>query len=185
MSDDEKDLIEELGRDGDEAGDSRALVERAYRELHAVAQRLLASERADHTLQPTALVHEAWLRLEDGGRFNDANHFFATAARAMRRVLVDHARGKGRAKRGGGWQRVELEPASDEGESEEVDLVALDAALQQLEAASPRQARVVELRFFAGLEMDAIATVLDVSPATVARDWRFARAWMARALDGA
>lgn len=183
---DDDGLIEELGRDGADGDDSRALVESAYRELHAVAERLLASERADHTLQPTALVHEAWLRLEDGGRFNDAHHFFATAARAMRRVLVDHARGKGRAKRGGGWQRVELEPVSgDDDTPGEVDLVALDAALEQLEAASPRQARVVELRFFAGLEMDAIAEVLKVSPATVARDWRFARAWMARALDGA
>lgn len=184
MSDDE-DLIEELGRGGAAGGDSRALVESAYRELHAVAERLLAGERADHTLQPTALVHEAWLRLADDGRWKNEGHFFATAARAMRRVLVDHARGKGRAKRGGDWKRVELELAADTDDAaSEVDLVTLDTALEQLEAASPRQARVVELRFFAGLEMDAIARVLDVSPATVARDWRFARAWMARALDG-
>ena len=147
---------------------------------------MIASERAGHTLQPTALVHEAWMRLEGDERWNDRQHFFATAARAMRRVLVDHARGRGRSKRAGGWRRVELEEADSAGAllTEEVDLVELDAALAELEVLSPRQTRVVELRFFSGLEVDAVAAVLDVSEATVARDWRFARAWLARALQG-
>jgi RNA polymerase sigma-70 factor, ECF subfamily len=190
----DEELLEELGarrrRGESSVPDSAALVEDAYLELRSLAERLLAGERADHTLQPTALVHEAWLRIGDDDRWNDRTHFFATAARAMRRVLVDHARGKGRAKRGGNWKRVDLDsadvpgPGADLAADQGVDLVALDHALEELEQLSPRQARVVELRFFAGLEMDVVAQVLAVSPATVARDWRFARAWMARALEG-
>jgi len=165
---------------------SEHLIEGAYRELHAVAARLLGRERPDHTLQPTALVHEAWLRLEGDARWQDRTHFVATAARAMRRVLVDHARGRGRDKRGGGWERVELDGDLDgdlAGAARSgVDLVALDAALRELEEVAPRQARLVELRFFGGFEVAEAAVLLGVSEPTAARDWRFARAWLARQL---
>ncbi|MEO0651394.1 MAG: ECF-type sigma factor, partial [Planctomycetota bacterium] len=127
----------------------------------------------------------AWLRLQGQERWNDRLHFVRTAARAMRRVLVDHARSKGRERRGGEWDRVDLDPAlaGSEFEFDDVDLLALDEAMTELEALSERQARIVELRFFAGLEVDDVARVLDVSTATVGRDWRFARAWLAKALD--
>jgi RNA polymerase sigma-70 factor (ECF subfamily) len=159
------------------------LVERAYLELREVAERLLGRERADHTLQPTALVHEAWLKLGTAGPFGDRTHFVAASARAMRRVLVDHARGRGRYKRGGQWQRVALDGLRTAEEDGEVDLVELDVALSELEQAAPRQARLVELRFFGGFEVDEAAALLDVSPITAARDWRFARAWLARRLS--
>jgi RNA polymerase sigma factor (TIGR02999 family) len=160
--------------------DGENLVEGAYRELHAVAARLLGRERPDHTLQPTALVHEAWLRLEGDLRWQDRTHFVATAARAMRRVLVDHARGRNRDKRGGEWTRVELDPDVAGRAGRDVDLVALDAALAELEQVAPRQARLVELRFFGGFEVEEAARLLGVSEPTAARDWRFARAWLAR-----
>lgn len=158
-----------------------ALLQVAYHELRELAEHYLQRERPDHTLQPTALVHEAWLRLEPSSQWNDSTHFFATAARAMRHVLVDHARGRKRTKRGGGWSRVELD--HDLGLAEpNVDLVDLDRVLTDLQERSPRQAALVELRFFAGLPMPAVANVLGVSIGTAERDWRFARAWLARAL---
>ena len=164
----------------DPSADSERMIADAYRELHAVAERMLGRERADHTLQPTALVHEAWLRLGGDTRWNDRTHFVATAARAMRRVLVDHARGKNRDKRGGEWTRVELDPDVAGRAGRDVDLVALDAALAELEEVAPRQARLVELRFFGGFEVEEAARLLGVSEPTAARDWRFARAWLAR-----
>ncbi len=162
------------------------LLELLYRELRELADRFLSQEREDHTLQPTALVHEAYLRLA-GGRsvqWSDRKHFLATAARAMRRVLVDHGRTKGRRKRRTAGNQVELEGvASREPSIDSVDLVALDAALVQLGELSPRQAQVVELRFFGGLPESAIAEVLNVSERTVERDWRHAQAWLWRRLE--
>ncbi len=167
------------------------LCEEVYDRLRELADRLLAGERIDHTLQATALVHEAWVRLagsENEADWHDAEHFFATAARALRRVLVDHARGKGRAKRGGGWGRVPLDPdagamgGATNDDSLDLDPLVLDRALEELEAESPRQARLVELRWFSGLSVEATAKVLGVSEGTIARDWRFARAWLARRL---
>ena len=159
---------------------------RLYAELRALAGSFLNRERADHTLQPTALVHEAWIRLsaQDGSRWSNRAHFFAVAAQCMRRILIDHARRKGRHKRGGELQRVtmvtdltpSLEPA-------EVDVLALDEALQRLAELDARQAQVVELRFFAGLTVEEVAQALDVSARTVAGDWRLARAWLSRELD--
>lgn len=180
LPDDERRALRSLSGSRD-ALDSGELLQVAYHELRELAERYLQRERADHTLQPTALVHEAWLRLEGDSRWNDRTHFFATAARAMRHVLVDHARGKRREKRGGGWTQVELDPELGL-DAHPIDLVALDEALADLRVRSEREATLVELRFFAGLPMPAIAEVLGVSIGTVERDWRFARAWLARAL---
>jgi len=164
-------------------GDPRAARELAallYDELYALAQREMGRERRDHTLQPTALVHEAYLRLVggDGAEFRDRESFFAAAANTLRRVLVDHARKRGREKRGGGHARVPLEgldlaaPLADE------DLLALDDALAALAEFDANKARIVELRFFAGLTVDEVGRVLGASESTVRRDWRVARAWL-------
>ena len=179
--------LDPKGDDSSDPEPPEALFERVYDELRSLADGYLNSERADHTLQPTALVHEAYLRLStreetESPAWNDETHFYATAARAMHRVLVDHARGKQRAKRGGAWKRVDLDARIAWEDKEFVDLEALDTALEELEQLSPRQARVVELRFFGALPIPAIADVLDVSEMTVTRDWRFARAWLERAL---
>ena len=171
---------------GDER-DANRLLDLVYTELRELADGYLARERADHTLQPTALVHEAYLRLlGEGAEFtwNDRRHFLATAARAMRHLLVDHARTKRREKRGGRWNRVDLTHAVGEAREEEaVDLVALDEVLSELAELSERQARVVEMRFFAGMGEKSIAEVLEVSERTVERDWRHARAWLAKRLS--
>jgi RNA polymerase sigma factor (TIGR02999 family) len=161
---------------------------RLYAELRALAASFLGRERAGHTLQPTALVHEAWIRLssEDDERWSDRAHVFAVSARVMRRVLVDHARGKQAAKRGGDRERITLSPDITpmlETDADEVDLLALDEALDRLAQLNERQARVVELRFFAGLTVEESAEALGVSVRTVAGDWRLARAWLARDLD--
>jgi RNA polymerase sigma factor (TIGR02999 family) len=158
---------------------------RLYGELRALAGDFLRRERSDHTLQPTALVHEAWIRLsaEAGSPWDNRARFFAIAAQAMRRILIDHARRKQADKRGGGAQRItlvtDITPPLD---SADVDLLALDEALDRLAALDERQARVVELRFFAGLTVDEVAEALDVSARTVAGDWRLARAWLSREL---
>jgi len=167
---------------GDEA-EASALLELVYDELRGLAGGYLRSERADHTLQPTALAHEAWMRLVDQSRvqWQGRAHFLAVAAQAMRRILVDHARSKKRQKRGGAWQRVELDPELVQ-TAESLDLVALDSALEKLKALDARQAQVVELRFFAGLPVKEVAEVLGVSVGTVERDWRFASAWLAATL---
>jgi len=174
---------------GDGEAARRALADELYGEMRAIAERRLARERVDHTLQPTALVHEAWMRLADQTRVDveGRSQFLALAAQAMRRILVDHARGKRRAKRGGGWRRVELDAdssvaAAPRDEDGEVDLIALDDALGKLRSVSERQARVVELRFFGGLEVRDVADVLGVSVSTVEREWRFANAWLAAEL---
>lgn len=158
-----------------------ALTPLVYGELHRLAARALARERPDHTLQPTALVHEAFLRLH-GGRpaaCRDRLHFFTLAARLMRRILVDHARALGAARRGGRPVKLSLELAGDLPVGEPcLDLLALDAALDQLAAADARKAQVVELRFFAGLSVDETAAALGVSAPTVILDTRLARAFL-------
>lgn len=159
-------------------------------ELGQLARVQLRSQRAGHTLQPTALVNEAWLKLVGAsGSFSDRAHFFATAARAMRQVLVDHERARRTDKRGGDAQRLTLQAdlASGTGAPEvhEVDILDLDVALEELSALDERQARVVDLRYFAGLEMEEVAEALGVSKTTVERDWRAARAWLWRRLKSA
>lgn len=156
-----------------------------YDELRALAAGHLASERDGHTLQPTALVHEVYARLIDTSRFEYQGRaqFFALASRAMRRVLVDHARGVARIKRGGAWKRVELDPEAKISNDELPDLLELDRALLLLAQNSTRQAQIVELRFFGGLELDTIAETLEVSRSTVDREWRVARAWLAYTLQ--
>ena len=157
---------------------SEAVLAEVYSELRALAEAYLRRERAGHTLQPTALVHEAFLRMaeEDPDRWSDSAHFTALAANIMRRVLVDHARRRGAAKRGGGHDRVTLADVAT-GEPE-LDLLSLDEALTELATLSPRQARVVELRFFGGLSLDEVAHQLEVARSTVAADWQMARAWL-------
>jgi RNA polymerase sigma factor (TIGR02999 family) len=156
-----------------------------YRELHRLAHRQLRSERPDHTLDTTALVHEAYLRLApaEGIEWHGRAHFFAVAARAMRRILINHAEARNAHKRGGLWRRVEL---SDEvaAEAERNDtLLALDRALTRLAVLDERQARVVECRYFAGMSLEETAAALEISLATVKRDWAVARAWLNRELS--
>jgi RNA polymerase sigma-70 factor, ECF subfamily len=169
-----------------EPGAASELFGLVYAELVRIAQRLMTDERTEHTLQATALVHEAWIKLfqgEQGAQWIDRAHFLRTAASAMRHILVDHARGRGRAKRGGDKARVLLDDVEDQLSVEgEVDLVALDEVLARFERIDPRGARVVELRYFAGLSIEETAHVLEVSTPTVERSWRAARLWLARAL---
>ena len=170
------------------AGEPRAedeLLPLVYAELRAIAARYLRGERAGHTLSPTALVHEAWMRLDTDGRLapSDRRQFFAIAARRMRQVLIDHARQRDAAKRGGaGREAVTLSSLIAEGEAGSVDLLALEQALTRLEALDPRKVQVVELRYFSGLEMADIAEVLGISRATVQRDWEVARTFLYQAL---
>lgn len=157
-----------------------------YEPLRAIASRHLNREREGHTLQPTALVHELYLKLVDQRRvaWNDRAHFFAVAAQVMRRILVDHARRRNSDKRGGDAISVTIGAALDLASSskESLDVVALDLALEQLEKIFPQQARIVELRFYAGLTIDETAAVLGISPATISREWTMARAWLKREL---
>ncbi|MGE0441823.1 MAG: ECF-type sigma factor [Gemmatimonadales bacterium] len=168
---------------GPGAEDPERMPAQLYADLREIADRHLRNERADHTLQPTALVHEAWLRLAgaDGLVFQNRHHFLRTASRAMRRVLVDHARARRAGKRDAGI-RITLDEGLVGTGTDGVDLIALDDALVQLAAAEPRWAEVVDLRFFAGLEVTETAEVLGVSAITVKRDWRFARGWLAERL---
>ena len=155
------------------------------RELRDIAAGLLRRERPGHTLQPTALVNEAWLRMGGGESrdYADRVHFFATAAQVMRRVLVDHARARAAGKRGGDWTRVTLDDvAAGTTGPADADVIALHEALERLHALSERQARVVELRWFGGLTLDETASELSVSTGTVENDWAFARAWLKREL---
>jgi RNA polymerase sigma factor (TIGR02999 family) len=170
-------------------GDRDALDEMlpaVYAELHRLARARLRGERADHTLQATALVNEAYLRLVDQTRVQWQNraHFFGTAAQMMRRILVDHTRGRRSAKRGGNAVRVELDEALAVAETRDVDLLALDAALERLEALDPRQASLVVQRFFGGLTIEETAESLGISAATAKRDWATAKLWLRRELDG-
>ena len=166
----------------------RDLWPRVYDELRSLAARLLHAERPDHTLQPTALVHEAYLRLVDQRTgWQDRAHFYAIAAQAMRRILVDYARARRASKRGAGLPPLPLDEqagaASPAGPALD-DLLAVDAALGALEALDGFAAKVVELRYFGGLTVEETAEALDVSPATVKREWSLARAWLYRRLSG-
>lgn len=155
------------------------LLERAYSELGAMARLHLASERGGHTLQPTALVHEVWLKLAGSfAEISDRAHFFALASRSMRRVLTDHARTRGRQKRGGSGVRVTLDAQAIASNDTSVDCVDLADALSQLERLNERHARVVELRVLGGLTIAETAAELEVSHATIERDWFTARAWL-------
>jgi len=185
----DRETVDTVGRFLEDArrGDGAALEQLlpiVYMELHQIAGRHLQRERPGHTLQPTALVHEAYLRLVGGTVLAATNrvHFLRAASRAMRQALVDHARARNAQKRGAALQ-VTLDEAIAGSDAPILDMLVLDDALTRLAAAEPRWAHVVELKFFGGLEIPEIAETLDVSPATVKRDWQFARAWLARALD--
>ena len=170
--------------DGDETAFEK-LVPLVYQELHRLASRYMRGERSGHLLQTTALVDEAYLRLYETDRIHwqDRNHFYAVAARAMRRVLVDFARARKQHKRNGGHQ-VSLDEALTIGSDRSADIVALDDALTTLAKLHQRQSQIVELRFFGGLTEAHIARVLGVSPRTVSSDWRMARSWLLRELNG-
>ena len=169
-------------------GDRAALDELmplVYRELRRLAQHYLQRERGNHTLQSTALVHEAYLRLagEKVPQWQNRAHFFGIAARLMRQILVEHARGHGAAKRGGSACKITLDEAVALPKRSEVDLVALDEALESLAKLDEQQSRIVELRFFAGMTIEDTSEVMGISPATVKRDWASARAWLYREID--
>jgi len=170
------------------AGDRRALddlVPLLNRELHRIAKRQMAAQPAGHTLQTTALVNEAYLHLIDAKRasWQDRSHFIAACSQIMRRILVDHARGRQAAKRGGGVLVASLEEAWVTSVEPDTDVVALDEALETLAKVDLRKAKVVELRFFGGLSVKETAAALDISEDSVLRDWRLARAWLARELS--
>ncbi len=162
------------------------LIPLVYGELHEIARQHMRGERHAHTMQPTALVNEAYLRLAAVERedWKDRAYFFAVAAQAMRRILVEAARARGRAKRGGGAERVEFNESIDATPLRSDTLVALDDALEALAVFDPRKARVVELRFFGGLSVEETAEVLKISPQSVMRDWKLARAWLTEELAG-
>ena len=164
-------------------GDESALAELTplvYQELHRLAHHYMSGERGGHTLQTTALVNEAYVRLIDwkAVRWQNRAHFFAVSAQLMRRILVDFARSRGYHKRGGGGEPIALDEAAVVAKDKGAEMVALDEALTALAELDPRHSRVVELRFFGGLSIDETAEVLKVSPATVRRDWSLARAWL-------
>src|SRR6266545_894197 len=167
--------------DGDQAARER-LMSVVYEELHRLARRYMRNESPGHTLQTSALVHEAFIRLVDQRNVHWQNraHFFGIAAQMMRRILVDHARTKKRAKRGGSDVRVSLSEATLKTQGQDLDIVALDEALERLAAIDEQQSRIVELRFFSGLTVEETAEVLAISPATVKRDWSMAKAWLHR-----
>jgi RNA polymerase sigma factor (TIGR02999 family) len=173
-------LLDAAGR-GDAAA-AEQLLPLVYSELHRLARIRMKQERAGHTLQPTALVHEAYLRLvgNPDTRWDGRGHFFGAAAIAMRRILVERARARGRVKRGGDRQRVEFDEAGLTEEPPATDLIVLDDTLNRLEQYDPRKYRVVMLRFFAGLTIEETAAAMDLSPATVKNEWTFARAWLHR-----
>jgi RNA polymerase sigma factor (TIGR02999 family) len=172
-------IIEEIQL-GDASGTER-LLDQVYRELRRLAADMLARERSGQTLQATALVHEAYLRLvgsESSAQWNGRGHFFAAAAEAMRRILIENARRKQRLRHGGGQGRIDLDSQCVVSEEPAVDILALDQALEKLGASDPEKAQVVKLRFFAGLTMPEVAAALGVSLATAERHWTFARSWL-------
>lgn len=171
-------------------GDERALsdlVTLVEPEMRRLARAYMKRERRDHTLQPTALVNEVFVRLVDAASISwqDRAHFLGIAARLMRRVLVDHARSRGYQKRGGGLQRITFEDHAVEGPAIDVDLLALDRALEGLAQVDQRKCRVVEMRFFGGLTVEETATALRVHGDTVKRDWRIAKLWLLKAMEEA
>jgi RNA polymerase sigma factor (TIGR02999 family) len=180
-------LLLNRARGGDPSA-TNELIPLVYDELRALADQHLQAERPGHTLQPTALAHEAYLRLVGSAESEWENraHFFGAAAAAIRRILVDHARRAGRLKRGGGRRPLALDDLPEVADQPEgPDILAVHEALLELADLDPGKARLVELRFFGGLTVDEAAAVLGVSPRTTARDWQFARAWLKRALEEA
>ncbi|MBV8049818.1 MAG: sigma-70 family RNA polymerase sigma factor [Acidobacteriaceae bacterium] len=163
-----------------EEGAASKLIPIVYGELRRLAASYMRRERVDHTLQPTALVHEAYLKLieQRSTNWQNRSHFFGVAAQLMRRILIDHARGQKRQKRGGEQQKISLDEAFIFSEQQADEQLAVDDSLDRLAKVDPRQARVVELRFFGGLNVDEAAQVLGVSPKTVKRDWSVAKAWL-------
>ena len=157
-----------------------------YQELRRLAAGYLRREKPGQTLQPTALVHEAYLRLmkDRPDRWQNRAHFCAIAAHSMRQILIERARARGAAKRGGARQRITLDEGLVAGGDRSIDLLALDEALQRLAELDPEQARLVELRFFGGLTVEETAEAMDISPATVKRHWTVAKAWLTRELEG-
>jgi RNA polymerase sigma factor (TIGR02999 family) len=170
---------------GGDAPALEQLIPLVHGELRRLARRHMRHERANHTLQTTALINEAYVRLVDVRqvRWQDRAHFFAMASRLMRRILIDHARSRGYRKRGGGARTLSLDEAPEVAGAPRTDLVALDDALKALEAVDRRKSQVIELRFFGGLSVQETADVLKVSPDTVTRDWRLAKAWLLRELQ--
>ena len=181
--------VTQILRDWSEGNEdaSARLMPLVYEELRRLAREYLRRERGDHTLQATALVHEAYLRMVDEKKVTWQNraHFYGIAARLMRRILVDHARAHNAAKRGGLEQKFALDEARDLPAPGATDLVALDGALENFARTYPRKSEVVELKFFGGLEANEIAEVLQVSQKTVLRDWSFAKLWLCRELSAA
>jgi RNA polymerase sigma factor (TIGR02999 family) len=174
-------LLKEVGQGNKEAVDQ--LMPLVYDQLRRLAARCLIAERPGHTLRATALVHEAYLRLAGSDSdWQDRVHFYAVAARTMRRILVDHARSNGRQKRGSGAAKVSLDEAILVGEDNALDLVALDEALDRLAVLDPRKSQIIELLFFGGLTVEESAAALNISPATLHRELKMAKAWLYREL---
>jgi RNA polymerase sigma factor (TIGR02999 family) len=171
---------------GGDVAARESLVPLVYDELRRLARYYLASQRSDHTLQSTAISHEAYLRLagRDNVHWENRSHFFAVAAQLMRRILVDHARKRNAAKRGGAHLTLLVDETVEPSSQRELDLVALDDALKALAELDERQSRIVELRFFGGLSIDDTSRILDISPATVKREWSTARAWLHEEISG-
>ena len=156
-----------------------------YAELRQIARRQMSKERADHTLQATALVNEAYLKMagQEGFEWQSRAHFFAVCAQVMRHILIDHARTHARDKRGGGVIHVRLDEAAVSVEEQAAEFIALDEALRALEAFDPQKGRIIELRYYGGLSVEEVAEILQISPATVGREWRRAKAWLYRELQ--
>jgi RNA polymerase sigma factor (TIGR02999 family) len=173
-------MLREVG----DSGDAHELLPLVYDHLKAIAGARMQSERSGHTLQATALVHEAWMRIAGGAdvAWTDRAHFYSVAAEAMRRILIEHARARGRVKRGGGLQRQPLSVVDLATEADSGEILALDEAIGRLEEQDARAAKIVRLRFYAGLSVDETAQALDLSRRTVMREWAFARAWLYRTL---
>lgn len=176
-------LLDDWGKGNEEARE--ALIPLVYDELRRIARRRLRAERPDHTLESAALVHEAYFRLleAEAPSWHDRAHFFGVAAQIMRHILVDHARHRRAAKRGGGGPRLTLDTKIALMPKKEVDLLALDDALNKLASLDLQQSRMIEMKFFGGLSIEETATVLDISPATVKREWATARAWLQREMS--
>ncbi|MEZ5327950.1 MAG: sigma-70 family RNA polymerase sigma factor [Verrucomicrobiales bacterium] len=178
MSDDVTHLLN--GIDDGDPNSAERLLKAVYEELRKLAATRMAQERAGQTLQATALVHEAWMRLggAESSSWKSRGHFFGAAAQAMRRILVDRARSKGRQRRGGGWERVDIAKVTLATEDSDDTVLAIHEALEKLAAEAPQKAEIVKLRYFTGLEHAEIAEVLSVSEATVRRHWAYARSWL-------
>jgi RNA polymerase sigma factor (TIGR02999 family) len=168
------------------AADTDSVLNAVYEELRRLAAYHLTRERPDHSLQATALVHEAYLRLaaQDNSQWSDRTQFVAVASQMMRRVLVDHARARCREKRGGGLEKLSLSEAAELAAGRDVEVLDLDGALERLADVDPRKAKLVELRYFGGLTIEEAAAVLGTSVATAERDWKFSRAFLIRELGG-